>query len=66
MPVAPTVAIAGDTDDHVPPALPVRSVKGVVDDGHTLSTPVIAPAFGAGFTVTTAVAAAVPQLLVTA
>ena len=48
---------------HVPP--PAASVRFVVPVGHTDSIPVIVPANGNGFTVTTAVAAAVPQLFVT-
>ena len=62
-PVPPTVAIPGLTLLQIPP--PAASVKFVVVVGHTIKPPVIAPATGAGFTVTTAVAATVPQLLVT-
>ena len=63
IPVAPTVAMPGDTELHTPPA--VASVKFVVVVGQTVNPPVIIPAFGAGFTVTIAVASAVPQLFVT-
>ncbi len=63
-PVALTVATPVETELHTPPA--ARSVSAVVPPaGQTVSPPVIAPAFGAGLTVTIAVAAAVPQLLVT-
>lgn len=48
---------------QVPPEMP--SLSKLVEVGHTISVPVIAPAFGSGFTVITCVAAAVPQLLVT-
>ena len=63
-PVALTVALAGLTLLHIPP--PAASVSAVVAAGQTDRTPVMLPALGAGFTVTTTVAAAVPQLLVTA
>ena len=49
---------------HTPPA--ARSVNWVVPVGHTVVIPEIDPALGEGLTVTTVVAAAVPQLLVTA
>ena len=48
---------------HVPPV--TTSVKFIVAEGQTVDRPVIAPAFGAGSTVMIAVAATVPQLLVT-
>jgi hypothetical protein len=48
---------------QVPPA--AASVSDVVDPAHTVAVPVIVPAFGNGSTVTVAVAAAVPQPLVT-
>ena len=64
MPVAPTVAMPGDTELHIPP--PAASVRFVVVVGQTVNPPVIVPELGVGFTVTTTVAAAVPQLLVTA
>ena len=44
---------------HIPPV--AASVRFVLVPVQTLSTPVIAPAKGSGFTVTTAVAATVPQ-----
>ncbi len=50
---------------HTPPRSPVGSASAMVAVGQTTSPPVIAPALGAGFTVTTTVAATVPQLLVT-
>ena len=59
----PIVAIDGDIDVHTP--LPAPSLSVVEADGHTDGVPLILPAFGSGFTVTTTVAAAVPQLLVT-
>jgi hypothetical protein len=49
---------------HTPPG--AASLSGVADSSHTVSVPVIVPAAGKGLTVTTAVAAAVPQLFVTA
>ncbi len=64
-PVALTVATPVDTELHTPPALPVGSLNVIVAVGQTIREPLIAPAFGTGFTVTTAVAAAVPQLLTT-
>ena len=63
IPVALTVATPVETELHTPPA--TASVRLVVVVGHITSAPVMRPAFGAGFTVTTAVAAAVPQLFVT-
>lgn len=63
IPDVPTAATPGDTELHTPP--PAASASGVVAEGHTVKVPVIAPALGERFTVTTAVAAAVPQLLVT-
>ena len=62
IPVAPTVAIPGDTELHMPPV--AASVRFVVAVGQTMSVPVMVPATGNGFTVTTAVAAAVPQPVV--
>ena len=50
---------------HTPPVVPVGSLKVVVVAGQRVSVPDIVPATGAGFTVTCAVAATVPQLLVT-
>ena len=63
-PEAFTVATPVDTELHMP-APPVRSVSAVVCVGHIVKAPVMLPATGNGFTVTTAVAATVPQLLVT-
>ena len=48
---------------HAPPA--AASVKAVFAPAHTIGVPVMVPAFGNGLTVTTWVATAVPQLLVT-
>ena len=62
-PVALTVATPVDTELHTPPV--AASVRLMVDVAHTVSRPVMIPADGDGFTVTTAVAATVPQLLVT-
>ena len=57
------VATAGATELQTPPLDP--SLRVVVAVGHTVAVPLIAPALGNGFTVTTFVAAVVPQLLVT-
>ena len=62
-PVALTVATPVDTELHTPP--PAPSVSAVVTVGHITSVPLMLPALGEGFTVTTVVAATVPQLLVT-
>ncbi len=62
-PVALMVATPVETELHTPPA--TASLKAVVIVGQTTSVPVILPALGDGLTVTTAVAATVPQLLVT-
>ena len=48
---------------HTPPL--TASVSVMVAVGHTVNVPMIVPAVGNGSTVTTAVAATVPQLLVT-
>ena len=64
-PVLPTVAMIIALLLQVPPASPVRSVRFVVAPGQTVNVPVMAPAFGAGLTVTIAVAARVLQILVT-
>ena len=63
VPSVPTVAIAPLEVLQVPPA--AASVSAVVEPAHTVAVPVIAPAVGNGLTVTVAVAAAVPQPLVT-
>ena len=65
-PVALTVATPVDTELHTPTGLAVASLSVVVVAGHIFSDPVMVPATGSGFTVTTTVAAAVPQLFVTA
>ena len=62
-PVPLTVAIPGLTLLHIP--APAPSVRLVVEVGQTVNTPDIIPAFGVALTVTTAVAAATPQLFVT-
>jgi hypothetical protein len=55
IPVAlPTVAFAVLDDDHIPPL--VALLRVLVLPTHTLAVPVIVPAAGAAFTVTTAVA----------
>ena len=64
-PPADTEPTAGLALVHVPPALPVVD-KVVVAATQTLLAPVMDPAVAAAFTVITVVAAAVPQLLVTA
>jgi len=61
-PVLLTVATVGEADDHVPPALGLLS--GEVIPVQRLALPEIVPAFGAPDTVTTALCAAVPQVLV--
>ena len=63
MPVALIVATPVDKLLHTPPA--VTSVNALVTPTHKVVAPIIVPAFG-GLTVNTVVAAAVPQLLVTA
>ena len=55
-PVPLMVAIPVDTELHTPPGSPVAFARAVVAVGHTVNVPVMAPAFGTGFTVTTAVA----------
>ena len=63
VPVEPTVATPVDTELHTPPA--VASLSTVVAPTQTLSVPVMAAGVvGNGLTVTVAVAAALPQLLV--
>lgn len=62
-PVEPTVAILVAVLLHTPPV--AASVKVILVAGHTVDAPDIEPALGLGFTVTTAVAANVPQLLLT-
>ena len=64
LPEASTVANAGAVLLQVPPLVPVTSVSEVVKPEHTDGVPVIAPAFGAGFTVSTTESYSVPQLLV--
>ena len=63
IPDVPIVAVAVFTELQTP--LPAALLKVVLLAGHTVNTPVIVPAFGKGFTVTTVVDATVPQLLVT-
>jgi len=59
-PEALIVALAGVTDDHVPPGAPVALPSEVVAPGHTVAVPVIRPASGSinGLTVTTRVTVA--------
>ena len=64
-PVALTVAIPGRALLHTPPVVPVGSLHVVVVAGQRDKVPVMAPATGLGSTVTSAVAATVPQLFVT-
>jgi len=59
----PTAAVAGVKEDHAPPVALLLS--DVAEAWHTLVVPLIKPASGEGFTVTTLVAANVPQPLVT-
>ena len=63
LPDASTVPTEEVTLLHAPPA--AASVKAVLAPAQTMGVPVIVPAFGNALTVTTWVAAAVPQLLVT-
>ena len=63
VPVLPTVATAVAVLLHAPPV--AASVKPVVEPAHTVAVPVMLPADGNGLTVTTLVAAVVPQPLVT-
>ena len=60
IPVEATVATKGDTELHTPPA--TRSERCVVPVLHKTAVPVMVPAETAGFTVTTRLAVAVPQL----
>ena len=62
-PVPLTNAMAGETELQAPP--PTASLRVVLVVGHTTRPPVILPAFGKALTVTTTVAATVPQLFVT-
>ena len=62
-PVLPTVAIPVAPLPQVPPVTPSDRVTTV--DWHKANVPVIVPAGGKPFTVTTAVATAVPQLFIT-
>ena len=64
-PVALIVATAGAVLLHVPPVVPVGSLNVIVVAGQRDKVPDIVPATGVRFTVTGAVAATVPQLLVT-
>ena len=64
MPVnEPIVAVAGVTDDQIPP--PATLLNVVVPEGQVVAVPVMVPAFGEGLTVTIVVVAAVPQAFVT-
>ena len=62
-PVASTLPTVGAELLHTPPDAAL--VSAVVEPAQTVPVPVIVPATGDGFTVTTAVAATVPQLFVT-
>ena len=62
-PVLVTKAMEGTL--LVQPMPPAPSVNDVDEPTHTDATPVMVPALGDGFTVTTLVALALPQLLVT-
>jgi hypothetical protein len=63
MPVVFTVATPVFVLLHIP--LVAGSVRGVIIVGQRVNRPDIVPAFGSGFTVTTTVAATVPQLIAT-
>lgn len=62
--VALTVATPGVVLVHVPPLFPL-ALKLMVDPAHTADAPLIVPASGSEFTVTTMEATDEPQLLVT-
>ena len=62
IPVLLTVAAAVLVLLQAPPDVPVPSLNAVVEPAHTVAVPVIVPATGSGLTVTTCVAATVPQL----
>ena len=64
MPDVPIVATAVLLLVHAPPV--VVLLNDVVAVAQTIAVPVIVPATGSGLTVTSIVAVAVPQLLVTA
>ena len=63
VPVLPTVATVVAVLLQAPPV--VASLNPVVAPAQTIAVPVIVPADGSGLTVTTLVAAVVPQPLVT-
>ena len=63
IPVDPTVATDVVPEVHAPPLVP--SLNAVVAPAHNVAVPEIVPAPGTVFTVTTVVALALPQLLVT-
>ena len=64
MPVLPTIAFPGAVELHIPPTVASLS-DNVGPPAHTDVDPLIAPgADGNGFTVTSVVAVAEPQLLV--
>ena len=63
VPVLPTVVTVVAVLLHAPPV--VASLNPVVDPAQTIAVPVIVPADGKGLTLTTLIAAAVPQPLVT-
>jgi hypothetical protein len=63
IPVGVTVATLSALELHAPPLTQLPNV--VVEPAHTDALPVIVPASGMAFTVTTLMAFAAPQLLVT-
>ena len=63
IPAAFTVAVAEALLLHAPPL--AASANVVTDPAHTLAIPVMVPALGNGLIVTTVVAFATPQQLVT-
>ena len=63
VPEAFTVAMLADPEVQMPPAAMLERV--ITEPAQAVAIPVIAPATGNGFTVTTVVAVALPQLLVT-
>ena len=62
-PVASTVAVAEASPLHTPPIVPSTSV--VIDPAQAFAIPVMVPALGSGLIVTTVVAFAIPQPLIT-
>ena len=62
-PEASTLAMLLAEELHAPPLFAL--FKAVIAPAHTTAVPFMVPAVGSGFTITTCVAFAIPQLLVT-